>query len=95
MSNVEAIYIYYRQMYDVHTNSLQNEYCRLNVCLKDPIHVMVRNGHEAIVNAHLSATLTLPCDYQKRKFLGKFENSKRSNFHNHNDLSGTHSIMNF
>ena len=25
-------FVYYRQMYDVHANYLQNEYCRLNVC---------------------------------------------------------------
>ena len=53
------------------------------------------NGHEAIANAHLSATLTLLRDFQKRKFLGKFEDAKLLNFYNHNDLSGTHSIMNF
>ena len=76
-------------MYDVYTNCLQNEYCRLNVCLKGSFHVMV------MVNAHSSATLTLSCDYQKRKFLGKFEDAKRLNFYNQNNLSCIHSIINF
>ena len=39
--NVEVIYTHCRQMYDVYTNFLQNEYCRLNVCLKGSIHVIV------------------------------------------------------
>ena len=53
------------------------------------------NGHKAIVNAHCGATLTLSCDYHKRKFRCKSEDAKRLNLYNHNDLSGTHSMMNY
>ena len=36
----QVIYIHYRQMYDAYTICLQNENCRLNVCLKILIYVM-------------------------------------------------------
>ena len=42
-------------------------------CIYERLNLGKGNGYEAIVNVHWSATLTLSCDYQKQKFLGKFE----------------------